>query len=383
MIVMPNTRSVPPERILQLDGLRGLAVVLVVLYHYFFLDLTPLQGRFLPYIQVPFRMGWCGVDLFFVLSGFLIGGILLDAKGSHRYFQTFYLRRFHRIFPVYYLWIGVYFLIAFTSLRYLLGPLKFGAGKWSIVPTYVFFVQNLVKKQLSPFSAAWLSPLWSLAVEEQFYLVMPLLVRFFSKRWLLAVLLTTIACAPVARMIVFHWSAQHTAQYVATPCRADALAMGVLLALGWRQENWKSRFVGHGKLLYTIALILLVPVAYLAIYHSSPYDYATSVWGLSCLDAFFATLLLLVLAVPRGRCAAFFRWSLLTEIGGISYCVYVTHQAVNAICHANFISLYQSITTVSSVGITLLAVGITWTIAKISWRYLESPMVRRGHAYRY
>jgi peptidoglycan/LPS O-acetylase OafA/YrhL len=379
--MMADAQSGETSRILQLDGLRGVAVAAVVLYHYLCLDLAPPPGGVLAYAQVAFRLGWCGVDLFFVLSGFLIGGILLDAKSSQRYFQTFYLRRFHRIFPLYYLWIGVYFLIAFTSLRYLLGPLKFSAERWTIVPTYIFFVQNLVKKRILPFSVAWLIPLWSLAVEEQFYLVMPFLVRFFSRRWLLAILLTTIACAPIFRLIVFQWFPQHTAQYIATPCRADALAMGVLLALGWRHEDWKTRFVRNPMLLSAIVFILLIPVAYLAIYHSSPYDYATSVWGLSCLDAFFAALLLLVLAIPQGRCATIFSQPYLIRIGRISFCLYVIHQAVNAICQAAFVSLHPRITTVSSLGITLLAVGITWTLAKISWRYLEGPMVRRGHNY--
>jgi peptidoglycan/LPS O-acetylase OafA/YrhL len=380
---MSNASSIPPGRILQLDGLRGMAVTLVIFYHYFSLDFPLPPGGFLSYLKVPFRMGWCGVDLFFVLSGFLIGGILLDAKGSHRYFQTFYLRRFHRILPVYYLWIGVYFLIAFTLLRHLPDSFKVKPESWTIVPTYVFFVQNLVKKQLSWFAVAWLSPLWSLAVEEQFYLFMPLLVRFFSKRRLLFLLLTAIAGAPLARIIVFHWSSAHTAQYVATPCRADALAMGVLLALGWRQESWKSRFTRHRKLLYAIVFMLLIPVVYLAIWHPSPYDYVTATWGLSCLDLFFAALLLLVLAVPHGLGAVFFRWSLLTDIGGVSYCMYVIHQAVNALCQAILIPAHEGITTASSIGITLLATGITYMVAKISWRYLEGPLVRRAHTYRY
>src|SRR6267154_983284 len=269
---MSNASSAPTGRILQLDGLRGMAVILVVLYHYS-LDLVLPTGSFLTYLKIPFRMGWCGVDLFFVLSGFLIGGILLDARESPRYFQTFYSRRFHRILPLYYIWIGAYFLIAFTLLPHSSGSFKIEPEKWTIVPTYIFFVQNLVKKRLSWIAAAWLSPLWSLAVEEQFYLVMPFLVRFFPRRWLLVSLFAAIAGAPLARIIVFHWDAGHTAQYVATPCRADALAMGVLLALGWRNESWKSRFMRARKLLYVVVFMLLIPVVYLAVSHPSSNDF--------------------------------------------------------------------------------------------------------------
>src|SRR5690242_13003150 len=174
---VPDKAGAPPARIPQLDGLRGMAVALVILYHYFSLDLQLTAGRLSGLLKSPFRMGWCGVDLFFVLSGFLIGGILLDARGSKGYFKTFYLRRFHRIFPLYYLWIASYVLIAFTFLPYLRGALRVEPEKWTMVPTYLFFVQNLVKKEFTWFASAWLSPLWSLAVEEQFYLVMPLLVR--------------------------------------------------------------------------------------------------------------------------------------------------------------------------------------------------------------
>jgi len=153
--------------------------------------------------------------------------------------------------------------------------------------------------------------------------------------------------------------------------------------LAWRHPRWNLRFVEHPKLIYAVAFILLIPAVYLAIWHPSPYDYMTTTWGLSCLDAFFAALLLLVLAVPHGLWAGFFRWSALGNIGGISYCIYVIHQAVNALCQAPFIPAHGEVPAAVSIGVTLLAIAITWTLAKISWRYLEGPFVRRAHSYRY
>ena len=107
----PEARILVPKesksRIPELDGLRGLAILLVLLYH--FVSSPRIQP---PLFHKLFAIGWSGVDLFFVLSGFLIGGILLDVRESPNYFRTFYGRRFYRIVPLYYLWIGAYFVIA-------------------------------------------------------------------------------------------------------------------------------------------------------------------------------------------------------------------------------------------------------------------------------
>jgi len=371
------------QRIVELDGIRGLAVTLVVFYHYFSAIPPAASNRFLAHLQGLLAMGWSGVDLFFVLSGFLIGGILLDAKESPRYFQTFYLRRFHRILPLYYLWIGVFFLMAATSFSHLPAPLRLGPIRWTLVPIFFLFVQNTVSKQLPGFSSQWFGALWSLAVEEQFYLAMPLLVRFLPKRRLVPLLIVTIVGAPLLRAAVFRWYPTHTAQYVLTPCRADALAMGVLLALIWRDKAWKARLQDRGKLFLGVLFGLLIGVFYIAATHPSPYSYFTSVWGLSCIDSFFAGILLLALCRPAGYWAAFCRVSALRALGTISYCVYVIHLAINAFCHALLLSSREDISSPRSFAVTLLAGGMTWALAKISWRYFEAPLVRRSHAYRY
>ena len=370
-------------RIPELDGIRGMAVTMVIAYHYISAVPRPASSGFLHYFQACFRIGWCGVDLFFVLSGFLIGGILLDAKGSPSYFRTFYIRRFHRILPIYYLWIGIYFLMAFSSFRHLPAPLEIAPLRWTLVPVFVFFIQNLVPKQLPGFSARWFGPLWSLAVEEQFYLTMPAVVRFLSKRWLGIFLCLTILCAPVARVAAYFLSPTHTVQLVATPCRADDLAMGVLLAVAWRDQRWRERIHNHRKLFRTILLGLLIGVLYLAVWSPSPYGLTAAVWGYSCLGAFFTGILLLALVAPGGAWAAFCRWGVWGNIGKVSYCMYVIHLAVDGFCHAFLLSSVEDISTPRSFAVTLLAAGLTWGIARISWRFFEAPLVRRGHAYRY
>jgi peptidoglycan/LPS O-acetylase OafA/YrhL len=368
-----------------LDGLRGIAISLVVLYHYVSLAVPAARNGIVSYLQSAFQMGWSGVDLFFVLSGFLIGGVLLDAKDSNRYFRTFYLRRIHRIFPIYYLWIGIYFLVAFTILVRWAGPVGIVSAKWTIIPVYGLFLQNTAWSRGDAFRTPWLAALWSLAVEEQFYLVVPWVVRFASKRGLVTSLILTILGAPVARMLVFKYivPTHGAAPYVLTPCRADALAIGVLLAVGWRDSQWKAWMQRHLGGLYAALALLFLGILYLMVAGKSQYSYAMTVWGYSCVDTFFAGLLVLALMAPGGIWAAICTWRPLIEIGGISYCIYIIHAAVDSVCHFALSSSPNGISTLSSLAATLLAVGITWLLAKISWRYLESPMIRLGHRYVY
>src|SRR5271157_2369587 len=134
--IAPERAPTPSGRIPQLDGLRGVAIGLVVLYHYFSLHFTTLPGTLSWYLLYPARFGWSGVDLFFVLSGFLIGGILLDAKGSRNYFKVFYTRRFFRIVPLY-----IALLVLFPALLFAARFLPNGRAGWltgDAAPAYAF-----------------------------------------------------------------------------------------------------------------------------------------------------------------------------------------------------------------------------------------------------
>ncbi|MBS1867856.1 MAG: acyltransferase, partial [Acidobacteria bacterium] len=110
----------PTSRIPELDGIRGLAILSVLCYHYISMQGVTTAGSLVDRLQRLVILGGTGVDLFFVLSGFLIGGILLDVRDSPRYFRTFYARRFFRIIPIYFAWISVYILVARFGGKYLL-----------------------------------------------------------------------------------------------------------------------------------------------------------------------------------------------------------------------------------------------------------------------
>lgn len=379
----PRDRA-SPGRIPELDGLRGIAIALVVLYHYVYMAPAADSTVSFTKLRSLFCIGWSGVDLFFVLSGFLIGGILLDARESPRYFKTFYARRFFRIIPLYYLWITLYFVFTLTGLRALLQPYLEIRERWISIPTYYFFLQNLTKNLHSPFGTAWLGHLWSLAVEEQFYLFMPLAIRFLPRKKLLPVLIATVPGATIARIVVFKaLSTSHAIQYQLTPCRADALAMGVLLAVFWRDEPWKKWLVRHRAWLFRLIFFLLCVAACLVYFQPSPYSFAMTAWGLSSLDLLFSCLLMIVLLFPETLFGSFCRSRLLRELGRVSYCVYIVHEAVHLICHRFLFHQALRITVWQSAALAVLSAFVSYGIAWVSWKCFENPLLRRGHAFQY
>jgi peptidoglycan/LPS O-acetylase OafA/YrhL len=351
--------------------LRGIAILLVLLHHYVSF---PRGGPSAPLFERLFAIGWSGVDLFFVLSGFLIGGILLDARESPRYFKTFYGRRFFRIVPLYYGWIGAYFIVASFWLP----------GTWRYFPIYLLFIQNSVKIDHAIWVAAFLGALWSLAVEEQFYLIIPTVVRFLSGRKLLVILWSAIICAPVLRILLDVYMPEHpAAPYMLTACRADALAMGVLLAVGWRSERCKAAFYRHQKAIYGTCALLLCAFLYLAIWQPSQYTLTMHSWGFSVMDGFFASLLAIAVMAPRSVWAAVCRWPFLAELGRVSYCLYVIHAAADLACHKLLLHDVPRFDSWRAAGVTALAAGLAYGLAALSWRYFEHPLLRKGHALKY
>jgi peptidoglycan/LPS O-acetylase OafA/YrhL len=194
---MPGPSSKP--RLTELDGLRGLALLMILAFHSISQEGDFPAGSFLAPLQRSVSMRWTALDLFFVLSGFLIGGILMDARQSPSYFKTFYARRFFRIVPVYYLWILLY--IALIGLA---GNEVVKLSNSGIRPpldlrilSYFLFLQNSIPISLHGLSCSWFGHLWSLAVEEQFYLVAPLVVRIVPPRrlkWFWAVWCWRLSC---------------------------------------------------------------------------------------------------------------------------------------------------------------------------------------------
>ena len=202
-----------PSYIPELQGLRGLAVLSVVIYHCH----PRLEGTWIYYSSL---WGWAGVNLFFVLSGFLITSILLEARSKPHYFRNFYGRRALRIWPVYVLVL----IVCYLNAPWFIGPTILDAIKAAPWWAYILFLQNLFHLTLPPA----IGPTWSLAIEEQYYFLWAPLVRFLRRPWMLGSLLATaLIAAPLFRLTHFAWiTPTHTVTHI------DGIAMGSLLALG-------------------------------------------------------------------------------------------------------------------------------------------------------
>jgi len=376
----------PKQRLIELDGLRGFALVMILVYHSVSQEGEYPAGTFLAYLQRSVGMGWTALDLFFVLSGFLIGGILMNARESGSYFKTFYARRFFRIVPVYFAWVLFYILlIAFAadevvkfSNSGLRPPLNFSV--WS----HFLFLQNSFNLQLYGLAGAWFGHLWSLAVEEQFYLVAPLVVRLVPPRYLKWVLGTVVLLAILARLY-FRLVLDSPATLITTRtvCRMDALAMGMLAAIAVRSETGRRWLDQHLRELRFLLAALAVGVLMFFFFSYGSSTGGMQSIGFTWMAAFYAVVLLLAVQNRTGWLAAFLRTPLLLELGSVSYCVYLIHLVVNVSLHALLLHHPPRISTLSGVLVTLFAIGITYSIAKLSWIYFEGPLQRRGHAFKY
>jgi peptidoglycan/LPS O-acetylase OafA/YrhL len=370
-------------RIPELDGLRGLAILLVILCHYVGNSNHAPLGLFPHRLLSLFSVGWSGVDLFFVLSGFLIGGILLDACTAPHYFRAFYVRRVFRILPIYYVWILLYGAIVAAALWLLPGRTSFAPHDFLRLPLQFLFFQNMTYA-LTPFQWIWFSVTWSLAVEEQFYLVAPPLIRFLSPRRLLFVLAATISMAPLLRLLVLRYLREgNYAAVFAMPCRADALAWGILLALAWRWPAFRA-FLDARRLLMRRALAaLFLGLGLLLWWLVHPINVVTVTIGYTWLALFYSCLLLVALSQADGWIASVMRWRFLRRLGAISYCVYILHLAFNYLVHRVLLHAPPQIYNAAGVVVTLLALLLTLVVAAFSWRFFEKPLIRRGHSYSY
>ncbi len=202
-----------PKHLPELDGLRGLAILWVVLYHCH----PRLEGTWLYGASL---WGWAGVILFFIMSGFLITSNLLIARDKPHYYHNFHGRRVLRIWPVYLLVLAVVYLNA----PWFIGPTVWEAVKTAPWLAYIFFVQNLFHLSLPPA----LGPSWALAIEEQYYFVWAPLVRILRRPWMLALVLgAALVEPPLMRHMHYAWlTPTHTLIHL------DGIAWGSLMALG-------------------------------------------------------------------------------------------------------------------------------------------------------
>jgi peptidoglycan/LPS O-acetylase OafA/YrhL len=346
-----------PSRIAPLDGLRGLAVLAVIVYHGSVLE-PPSAGAG-AILRATARFGWAGVDLFFVLSGFLITRILAASRGAENYYRVFYTRRFLRIFPLYY-----------VSLLVLVLVLGVGAGEsaW-----YWLYASN-VKLTLDGWPSAPLSHFWSLAVEEQYYLVWPFVVSLLPRRALIALCGGLVLLVPAARVAGFVLGAPDVALYVLTPFRLDGLAAGSLLALVVPGLSEPRRYVRHA--VATLALASLGTG--LVVAHAGDAFWGTPAMltlGFTFLAVGFAAVVFLVVALPPGSLLPrLLQWRPLRAAGKVSYALYVFHwPLVYAFRESGLRPAAIAPGAAGWVVYFACLVGAVSLLAALSWKVLEGP----------
>lgn len=362
-----------------LDGIRGLAILLVMFHHMTVLEPRTSLEQVLRGISM---FGPHGVDLFFVLSGFLISGILLDTCSDRRFFRNFYARRTLRIFPLYYALCAFSFLI----LPWCLAQFPQYAGKlarFSIVsnawPWYLLYCSNYVIAWNNAFHHGILDVSWSLAIEEQYYLIWAVCVYFLSRRTLVQICAVFIALLPFLRIALLCLGAQPLQIYVLTPTRLDGVMWGSLLALAVRDDGRLARLLA--RIMKPAGLICALAV--LAVVLPGRWNYfgaAELGFGYSAVTLAFAALLWVTYR-EDGLLRRIFQQRWLRFLGVYSYSLYLFHLPIRAIIRDTVFGekQFRALFTSAIPGQLLFYCVATLAVipfSLVSWHCLEQPFLR-------
>jgi peptidoglycan/LPS O-acetylase OafA/YrhL len=335
----------PHTRVPQLDGMRAVAVLLVFGAH------TVTRG-----------FGWQGVHLFFVLSGFLITGILRRSRSSGAYWRTFYLKRSTRILP--------------PLLIFFLWGLVLYSPSWKILPAYMLFGANIASASRFDLRNAF-DVLWSLSVEEHFYLLWPFAVRFCTRSQLIRLSLAICLVEPFLRMAFTHVVPDARAIYMLTPFQLDGLAGGSLVALLFERERAREQV---GRLsLRTLWVALVVYTGLALASHSFGFSANSLLFnglGYSLVAVISVSVLAELYLHPRAILSRMLSSPALVFLGTISYGFYLFHPLMLDLLERLFpIQMSAPKTRLLMAGIALAAsIVISW----ISFRFYESYVTRWG-----
>lgn len=347
------------RHMLALDGLRGVAILAVFFLHYGAGGIHS-GSTLVRWTATVCGFGWSGVDLFFVLSGFLITGILYDTQNHAEYYKKFYARRALRIFPVYYLFILIVFAIvpfAAWSKGHLFFLVYLGYPAAIIWPALVKLPVRVIH-------------LWSLQVEEQFYMVWPWLIRRLrSPRRILGLCAILVVVAPIARIAFPQW------QYASLPCRMDDLAWGAALAILFRSDLWtrcqRSAWPFFAVSASATALICVVR-------HTTEHnDRLISTLGFSVIGIGCAALLVLSL----GPLSGFFSLGVLRIFGKYSYGLYLYHYPLTTLTERAkpFFDRYP----LGAITYVAACLAFNMAIAVLSFHLIEQPILKLKRRFAY
>lgn len=318
-----------------------------------------------------------------MLSGFLIGGILLDTRSEPSFFKIFWIRRFARIFPVAYLMLATYAVAIWVTDHF--GITRF--NNWLLAEyrpplwTFATFTQSLPIAMHGYGGPKWMAMTWSLAIEEQFYLLFPLAVYFLPRKWLIAVVATGIIASPILRDILERIFGSWYSAYVLLPSRMDGLMYGVAVALIVRSEKVFNIAQRYRLLMDAVAVL---------IFYSIVTNWTFSLWPgpsgamfplkQSFLAIMWAIIILRIFTCNKSIFNKIWCNRTLAKVGLISYGLYMYHQMVNGLVHSLLFDSEPVISNISSALASLAVVTISVALAIISYRWFESPIRRLAAA---
>jgi peptidoglycan/LPS O-acetylase OafA/YrhL len=340
-----------------LDGLRGIAILLVISYHYF--------EKYTPLVH----LGWSGVDLFFVLSGYLITKRLIETSGLPNRYALFYRNRALRIMPLYYLvlvafYTGIYVLVSPQNIHRFDFYLQHKAS-------YLFFLQNWLFVHSRPVEGH-LIHLWSLGVEEQFYLVWPLFVyTFYKNKYFNQILWAIIIGVLLYRSVLYHFDNQ-ARYYHHTLCRIDTMVCGALVYfVSSQKQTALFKWLGMAAAFIIMAgmLVFKTPESF------SPFN--TTI-GYTAFAFLYAAVIYFAIHNPGSTAGSLLKNRALRFIGKISFGLYIFHIPVVVVCNERISSILQQLfhTPVSYVP-EIICLMISFVLSVISYYYFESYFLKK------
>jgi peptidoglycan/LPS O-acetylase OafA/YrhL len=372
-----------PKRIPELDGVRGIAILLVLIGHYPAGVIAVEPGSFNEVLKNVFAVNSLGVQLFFVLSGFLIGSILFRQRRSENYFSSFFARRFIRLMPLYLVVVGSYCVLNALSggdqpamINWLLN------GSWQEAPSkipiwsYFVYLQNFYMSDAGAWGGQWLAPTWSLAVEEQFYLLAPVLIWLLPSCRVPIVFGCLIVGAVIFRSYIPGVTNSIWPSYVLLPGRLDAFFIGILAAFylrdpqvdGWLRRNQNALL--RALIITMSGIVLMIGCG---IKSGSP---ATIGFGQTFVAMASLTLILAALYLDKPWLKAILTNRCLTWIGLVSYGVYLVHMPIIGLVALATGREFDLV-------VVLLATAATFMIAALSWYSFEKPIMMYGRKFSY
>jgi peptidoglycan/LPS O-acetylase OafA/YrhL len=362
-----------------LDGLRAYAILMVCVAHFFQVNESslyqshPLLGVLLFKLS---QLGLTGVELFFLLSGFLITNILLDSKNSRNYYRVFFARRVLRIFPLYYFVLFVsFFIIPEISIPDTAGR-DVIANQWWLW-TYLSNMSFVFDKPKLTWDGSANFPhfghFWSLAVEEHFYLVWPFVIYRCKNSWLPYIMLGLVGCSVI--VVCTYWWPFNNYKILGwgTLRQVGTLALGGWIALQWREPESFKRWVCRAKIWVLPATVFFLLQTFIPRYM----EFKPIARQLACLTLYPA---IMILALAGNKMAAkFFCHRILYFVGKISYGIYIYHGWLRPYFKEYIYSRWLSdlgdgvvIAAGYTVVCTVLSIGMAW----VSWSVIESPILK-------